>query len=80
MCVCAHIQGFSDTRYGDVVLVRPMRDYSSKEIAFYNRMFGVPTVFVPARDTKVRQRGGTEIAREMGERHRETKADVNSSG
>ncbi|XP_062327898.1 cytoplasmic tRNA 2-thiolation protein 2 isoform X1 [Osmerus eperlanus] len=45
--------GFSDTRYGDVVLVRPMRDYSSKEIAFYNRMFGVPTVFIPALDTKV---------------------------
>ncbi|XP_036400210.1 cytoplasmic tRNA 2-thiolation protein 2 isoform X2 [Megalops cyprinoides] len=44
--------GFSDPRYGDVVVVRPMRDYSSKEIALYNRMFGVPSVFIPGLDTK----------------------------
>ncbi|TNN50848.1 Cytoplasmic tRNA 2-thiolation protein 2 [Liparis tanakae] len=31
--------GFLDSRYGDVLLVRPMRDYSAKEIAYYNRMF-----------------------------------------
>ncbi|XP_036440318.1 cytoplasmic tRNA 2-thiolation protein 2 [Colossoma macropomum] len=45
--------GFSDPRYGDVVIVRPMRDYSSKEIAFYNRLFGVQSVFIPGLDTKV---------------------------
>ncbi|XP_074142308.1 cytoplasmic tRNA 2-thiolation protein 2 isoform X2 [Sminthopsis crassicaudata] len=44
--------GFSDDRHGDVVLLRPMRDYTLKEIAFYNRMFGVPSVFTPAIDTK----------------------------
>ncbi|XP_074865268.1 cytoplasmic tRNA 2-thiolation protein 2 isoform X2 [Carettochelys insculpta] len=44
--------GFSDDRHGDVVVVRPMREYSAKEIAFYNRLFGVPTVFTPALDTK----------------------------
>ncbi|XP_043840138.1 cytoplasmic tRNA 2-thiolation protein 2 isoform X2 [Dromiciops gliroides] len=44
--------GFSDDRHGDVVLLRPMRDYTLKEIAFYNRMFGVPSVFSPAIDTK----------------------------
>ncbi|XP_056291840.1 cytoplasmic tRNA 2-thiolation protein 2 isoform X2 [Pseudoliparis swirei] len=44
--------GFSDSRYGDVVLVRPMRDYSAKEIAYYNRMFSVPSVFIPGLDTK----------------------------
>ncbi|XP_068941664.1 cytoplasmic tRNA 2-thiolation protein 2 [Petaurus breviceps papuanus] len=44
--------GFSDDRYGDVVMLRPMRDYTLKEIAFYNRMFGVPSVFTPAIDTK----------------------------
>ncbi|XP_038593759.1 cytoplasmic tRNA 2-thiolation protein 2 [Micropterus salmoides] len=44
--------GFSDSRYGDIILVRPMRDYSAKEIAFYNRMFSVPSVFIPSLDTK----------------------------
>ncbi|XP_031728935.1 cytoplasmic tRNA 2-thiolation protein 2-like [Anarrhichthys ocellatus] len=44
--------GFSDSRYGDIILVRPMRDYSAKEIAYYNRMFGVPSVFILSLDTK----------------------------
>lgn len=44
--------GFADSRYGDVVVVRPMREYSLKEISFYNRFFNVPSVFVPAMDTK----------------------------
>lgn len=52
MLLCS--QGFSDPRYGDVVIVRPMRDYSSKEIAYYNRMFDIPSVFIPGLDTKVR--------------------------
>ncbi|KAG7999860.1 Cytoplasmic tRNA 2-thiolation protein 2 [Nibea albiflora] len=43
--------GFSDSRYGDIILVRPMRDYSAKEIAYYNRMFTVPSVFIPGLDT-----------------------------
>ncbi|XP_012513144.1 PREDICTED: cytoplasmic tRNA 2-thiolation protein 2 isoform X2 [Propithecus coquereli] len=44
--------GFSDERHGDVVLVRPMRDHTLKEVAFYNRLFAVPSVFTPAIDTK----------------------------
>nr|XP_036849771.1 cytoplasmic tRNA 2-thiolation protein 2 isoform X2 [Manis javanica] len=44
--------GFSDERFGDVVVVRPMRDHTLKEVAFYNRLFGVPSVFTPAVDTK----------------------------
>ncbi|KAF7644574.1 hypothetical protein LDENG_00219800 [Lucifuga dentata] len=44
--------GFSDPRYGDIITVRPMRDYSAKEIAFYNHMFHVPSVFIPGLDTK----------------------------
>ncbi|XP_026863156.2 cytoplasmic tRNA 2-thiolation protein 2 [Electrophorus electricus] len=44
--------GFSDPRYGDVVIVRPMRDYSSKEIAFYNRLFGVRSLFISGLGTK----------------------------
>ncbi|XP_034754078.1 cytoplasmic tRNA 2-thiolation protein 2 [Etheostoma cragini] len=44
--------GFSDSRYGDTILVRPMRDYSAKEIAYYNHMFSVPSVFIPGLDTK----------------------------
>ncbi|XP_041048696.1 cytoplasmic tRNA 2-thiolation protein 2 isoform X2 [Carcharodon carcharias] len=44
--------GFSDNRYGDIMIVRPMREYSSKEIAFYNKLFDVPNIFTPALDTK----------------------------
>ncbi|KAM3606491.1 uncharacterized protein V6R79_017335 [Siganus canaliculatus] len=44
--------GFSDARFGDIVFVRPMRDYSAKEIAYYCRMFDVPSVFIPSLDTK----------------------------
>ncbi|XP_077165740.1 cytoplasmic tRNA 2-thiolation protein 2 [Paroedura picta] len=48
--------GFSDSRYGDVLMLRPMREYSAKEIAFYNRLFGVPAVFTPSLDTKASDR------------------------
>ncbi|KAL0621711.1 Cytoplasmic tRNA 2-thiolation protein 2 [Plecturocebus cupreus] len=44
--------GFSDERHGDIVVVRPMRDHTLKEVAFYNRLFAVPSVFTPAIDTK----------------------------
>ncbi|XP_006888917.1 PREDICTED: cytoplasmic tRNA 2-thiolation protein 2 [Elephantulus edwardii] len=44
--------GFADERHGDVVVVRPMRDHTLKEVAFYNRLFSVPTVLTPAVDTK----------------------------
>ncbi|XP_051025227.1 cytoplasmic tRNA 2-thiolation protein 2 isoform X2 [Acomys russatus] len=44
--------GFSDERHGDVVVVRPMRDHTLKEVAFYNHLFGVPSVFTAAIDTK----------------------------
>lgn len=52
-CTCLCQQGFSDLRFGDIVIVKPMRDYSAKEIAFYNRMFSVPSVFIPSLETKV---------------------------
>uniref|UniRef100_A0A8C6CU31 Cytoplasmic tRNA 2-thiolation protein 2 n=1 Tax=Moschus moschiferus TaxID=68415 RepID=A0A8C6CU31_MOSMO len=45
--------GFSDERHGDVVVVRPMREHTLKEVAFYNRLFAVPSVCTPALDTKV---------------------------
>ncbi|XP_045047627.2 cytoplasmic tRNA 2-thiolation protein 2 isoform X4 [Desmodus rotundus] len=44
--------GFCDERHGDVVVVRPMRDHTLKEVVFYNRLFAVPSVFTPAIDTK----------------------------
>ncbi|KAI6077690.1 Cytoplasmic tRNA 2-thiolation protein 2 isoform X2 [Aix galericulata] len=44
--------GFVDGRHGDVTLVRPMREYMAKEIAFYNHFFGVPTVITPPLSTK----------------------------
>lgn len=46
-----------DSRHGDVTLVRPMREYMAKEIAFYNHFFGVPTVITPPLSTKVGCRG-----------------------
>jgi len=49
-----HPQGFVDDRHGDVMVVRPMREYTAKEIAFYNRFFDVPTVVAPPLPTKVR--------------------------
>ncbi|KAJ7986064.1 hypothetical protein DPEC_G00346930 [Dallia pectoralis] len=52
--------GFSDSRYGDVVIVRPMRDYSSKEIAYYNRMFDVPFICIPGLDTKTPDRASIQ--------------------
>uniref|UniRef100_A0A673WGG4 Cytoplasmic tRNA 2-thiolation protein 2 n=1 Tax=Salmo trutta TaxID=8032 RepID=A0A673WGG4_SALTR len=52
--------GFSDPRYGDVVIVRPMRDYSSKEIAYYNRMFDIPSVFIPGLDCKAQDKASIQ--------------------
>ncbi|XP_041644833.1 cytoplasmic tRNA 2-thiolation protein 2 [Cheilinus undulatus] len=52
--------GFSDSRYGDIILVRPMRDYSAKEIAFYNHMFKVPSVFVPSLETKTPEKASIQ--------------------
>ncbi|NWV34256.1 CTU2 protein, partial [Grantiella picta] len=48
--------GFTDQRHGDVMVVRPMRDYTAKEIAFYNHFFSVPTVIVPHLFTKRREK------------------------
>ncbi|XP_010578012.1 PREDICTED: cytoplasmic tRNA 2-thiolation protein 2 [Haliaeetus leucocephalus] len=44
--------GFVDDRHGDVMVVRPMREYMAKEIAFYNHFFDVPTVIAPPLPTK----------------------------
>ncbi|NXT25648.1 CTU2 protein, partial [Syrrhaptes paradoxus] len=48
--------GFVDDRHGDVLVVRPMREYTAKEIAFYNHFFDVPTVIVPPLLTKRREK------------------------
>ncbi|XP_074014264.1 cytoplasmic tRNA 2-thiolation protein 2 isoform X2 [Numenius arquata] len=44
--------GFVDNRHGDVMVVRPMREYMAKEIAFYNHFFNVPTIIAPPLSTK----------------------------
>ncbi|CAL8254108.1 unnamed protein product [Lota lota] len=43
---------FCDPRYGDIVAVKPMRDYTAKEISLYNYMWNVPSVFIPSLETK----------------------------
>ncbi|XP_067158464.1 cytoplasmic tRNA 2-thiolation protein 2 [Apteryx mantelli] len=55
--------GFMDSRHGDVAVVRPMREYMAKEIAFYNHFFGVSTVITPALRAKRREK--TSIHRLM---------------
>ncbi|XP_008293406.1 cytoplasmic tRNA 2-thiolation protein 2 isoform X2 [Stegastes partitus] len=52
--------GFSDSRYGNIISVRPMRDYSAKEIAFYNHMFNVPAVVVASLDTKTSEKASIQ--------------------
>ncbi|CAB1450265.1 unnamed protein product [Pleuronectes platessa] len=52
--------GFSDSRYGDIILVRPMRDYSAKEIAYYNHLFNVVSVFIPSLDTKTTEKASIQ--------------------
>uniref|UniRef100_A0A8C6XBF5 Cytoplasmic tRNA 2-thiolation protein 2 n=1 Tax=Naja naja TaxID=35670 RepID=A0A8C6XBF5_NAJNA len=53
--------GFFDSRYGDVLILRPMREYPAKEIAFYNYLFGVPTIFTPGLDTKASDRASIHL-------------------
>lgn len=52
--------GFSDFRFGDVIIVKPMRDYSAKEIAYYNRMFGVASVFIPSLETQTAEKASIQ--------------------
>ncbi|XP_056148024.1 cytoplasmic tRNA 2-thiolation protein 2 isoform X2 [Lampris incognitus] len=52
--------GFSDPRYGDITMVRPMRDYSAEEISLYNHMCNVPSVFMPSLDTKVPEKASIQ--------------------
>lgn len=52
--------GFSDSRYGDVICVRPMRDYSAKEIGYFNHLFGVPSVFSPSLETQTKDKSSIQ--------------------
>lgn len=42
-----------DKRYGDVMVIRPLRDLNAKEVSLYNVVNQVDTVFVPAITTKM---------------------------
>ena len=43
--------GFSDDRHGDVIFVRPMREFMTKEVALYNFFHNVDTVLIPTLGT-----------------------------
>ncbi|XP_048755383.2 cytoplasmic tRNA 2-thiolation protein 2-like isoform X1 [Ostrea edulis] len=43
---------FADTRCHEITLVRPIRDFSSKEVTLYNILNNVPSVFIPTITTK----------------------------
>lgn len=49
---------FADRRHGDLITVRPIRDFSSKEVAIYNKLCNVETIFIPTLTTKT-QEGST---------------------
>ncbi|XP_061646612.1 cytoplasmic tRNA 2-thiolation protein 2 isoform X5 [Phyllopteryx taeniolatus] len=51
---------FSDSRYGDIISLRPMRDYSSKEIAYYRHIFNVPSVVTPNLHTKNKEKASIQ--------------------
>ncbi|KAM6430657.1 cytoplasmic tRNA 2-thiolation protein 2 isoform 2-T3 [Liasis olivaceus] len=53
--------GFSDSRHGDVLILRPMREYPAKEIIFYNYLFEVPTIFTPGLGTKASDRASIHL-------------------
>lgn len=44
--------GFSDTRHGDVMIIRPVRDLNSKDLAMFNNLFHVRSVFIPDKASK----------------------------
>ncbi|CAL1533260.1 unnamed protein product [Lymnaea stagnalis] len=44
--------GFSDTRNGDVMIIRPVRDLNSKDLAMFNKLFNVKSVFIPTKASK----------------------------
>lgn len=43
---------FADNRCNDITIVRPIRDFSSKEVAMFNILNNVPSVFIPRITTK----------------------------
>ncbi|CAC5396656.1 CTU2 [Mytilus coruscus] len=45
--------GFADKRLDDITIVRPIRDFSSKEVTLYNVLNDVESVFIPTLTTKV---------------------------
>lgn len=50
---CAAMEAaFADRRHGDILFLRPLRDFSSKEVAIYNNLHNVDTVFIPTLTTK----------------------------
>ncbi|XP_028983048.1 cytoplasmic tRNA 2-thiolation protein 2 isoform X2 [Betta splendens] len=52
--------GFSDSRYGDIISVRPMRDHSAKEVFYYNHLFHVTFLFIPSLDTKMTDKASVQ--------------------
>ncbi|KAM9803814.1 cytoplasmic tRNA 2-thiolation protein 2 [Neosynchiropus ocellatus] len=52
--------GFSDSRYGDIICVRPMRDYSAREIGYFSHLFRVPSVFSPSLETQTKDKSSIQ--------------------
>ncbi|XP_034465397.1 LOW QUALITY PROTEIN: cytoplasmic tRNA 2-thiolation protein 2 [Hippoglossus hippoglossus] len=53
--------GFSDSRYGDIILVRPMRDYFSQRNRFTTTICSTwASVFIPSLDTKTTEKASIQ--------------------
>lgn len=46
--------GFSDDRYGNVTFVKPMREFTEKEIDMYNAIVGIRAIVIRERGTEIR--------------------------
>ncbi|XP_063440181.1 cytoplasmic tRNA 2-thiolation protein 2-A-like isoform X1 [Mytilus trossulus] len=52
--------GFADKRLDDITVVRPIRDFSSKEVTLHNVLNDVESVFIPTLTTKAPQNTSIE--------------------
>lgn len=55
---------FADSRDPDVVILRPLRDFSSRDVAMFNVLFDVKSCFTPTLTTKVAASASIEHATE----------------
>ncbi|KAK2154340.1 hypothetical protein LSH36_270g00007 [Paralvinella palmiformis] len=56
---------FADTRFKDIILIRPMREFTAKEVVMYNNLNDVKNIFIPNLSTKADSYSSIEQLTEM---------------